>query len=91
MNAITYKEVFPLIKDNRIWLGTTNRINFLIPPGSKGIYLNTIPDSNTELVKSINSCWFANLEHGRRHQPLKLMTMADNIKYRNKGTGISEI
>jgi hypothetical protein len=28
-----------------------------------------------------NSCWFTSLEHGRRHQPLQLMTMADNIKF----------
>ena len=28
-----------------------------------------------------NSCWFTNLEHGRRHQPLQLMTMADNLRY----------
>ena len=28
-----------------------------------------------------NSCWFTNLEHGRRHQPLSLMTMEENIMY----------
>ena len=28
-----------------------------------------------------NICWFTNLDHGRRHQPLNLMTMADNIKF----------
>ena len=28
-----------------------------------------------------NSCWFSNLEHGRRHQPLSLMTMEENIMY----------
>ena len=28
-----------------------------------------------------NSCWFTNLEHGRRHQPLQLMTTARNVKY----------
>lgn len=28
-----------------------------------------------------NSCWFSNLEHGRRHQPLTLMTMEENIMY----------
>ena len=38
-----------------------------------------------------NSCWFTNLEHGRRHQPLTLMTMDENIMYsrhkeiKNKG------
>ena len=28
-----------------------------------------------------NACWFTNIEHGKRHQPLPLMTMADNIKF----------
>ena len=28
-----------------------------------------------------NACWFTNIEHGRRHEPLQLMTMADNIKF----------
>ena len=28
-----------------------------------------------------NSCWFTNIDHGRRHEPLQLMTMADNIKF----------
>ena len=37
--------------------------------------------NKTGLVKFRNCCWFTNLEHGRRHQPLQLMTMADNIKF----------
>ena len=28
-----------------------------------------------------NACWFTNINHGRRHQPLSLMTMADNMKF----------
>ena len=28
-----------------------------------------------------NAVWFTNLDHGRRHQPLPLMTMADNLKF----------
>ena len=33
-----------------------------------------------------NSCWFTNMDHGRRHQWLDLMTMADNLRYsRHKG------
>lgn len=68
MNAVTYKEVFPLIKANKIWLGTSS--------GSK-TYLK--PDGGTQ--KMGNTCWFTNVEHGRRHRPLPLMTMADNIKF----------
>lgn len=68
MNAITYKEVFPLINANKIWLGTSGGAReYLKPDGKK--------------QKMGNTCWFTNLEHGRRHQPLQLMTMADNIKF----------
>ena len=38
-------------------------------------------DANTGLVKFRNCCWFTNIDHCRRHEPLMLMTMADNIKF----------
>ena len=49
--------------------------------GESRDYANGVFDENTGLVKFRNCCWFTNLEHGRRHQPLSLMTMADNIKF----------
>ncbi len=82
MNAITYKEIFPLIKDNKVWLGNgfdKGNAFFRIINGrdfSNGVY-----DAETGLVKFRNCCWFTNIDHGRRHQPLKLMTMADNFKH----------
>lgn len=88
MNAITYKEVFPLIKENKLWLGATGNGNdmvFAVPAGSevaesdrqKAARLGYVGD----YTRLGNSCWFTNLEHGRRHQPLPLMTMADNLKF----------
>ncbi len=83
MNAITYKEVFPLIKENKMWLGNGfhagNAYFKTIELTTK--YAEGVYDENTGLVKFRNCCWFTNLEHGRRHQPLQLMTMADNIKF----------
>jgi len=82
MNAITYKEIFPLIKDNKLWLGNgfqSGNAYFYTPnvrEFASGVY-----DEKTGLVKFRNVCWFTNLDHGRRHQPLKLQTMADNLKY----------
>ena len=89
INAITYKEVFPLIKDNKIWTGCrfNKRVNgknmtFLVP--------KTYPMSGTEVyidekgdkyVSVAGTGWLTNLDHGRRHQPLQLMTMADNLKF----------
>ena len=94
MNAITYKEVFPLIKDNKIWLGATGNgkdMVFGVPQGAKidekdrqkAARLGYIGD----YTRLGNSCWYANLEHGRRHQPLALMTMEDNLRYNKKMKG----
>lgn len=83
-NAITYKEVFPLIRDGRMWLGKGfNGGNaYFRPVGVKASeYANGVYDDTTGLVKFRNCCWFTNMEHMRRHEALSLMTMADNIKY----------
>jgi hypothetical protein len=88
MNAITYKEVFPLIKENKAWLGATGNgsdMVFAVPKDAvvdekdrqKAARLGYVGD----YTRLGNSCWFTNLDHGRRHRPLPLMTMEDNLKY----------
>ena len=78
-NCVTYKEVFPLIQSNRLWAGKTE--------WSGGLWFETKnPDDVDRVVDGVNmknipSCWFANIDHGRRHEPLMLMTMADNLKF----------
>lgn len=87
-NAITYKEVFPLIRDNKVWIGATGNgsdMVFAVPEGA------VVAESDRQKAAKMgyvgnytrlgNSCWFTNIDHGRRHQPLQLMTMADNIKF----------
>ena len=82
MNAITYKEVFPLIKDNKMWLGNGfHNGNAYFRPVGEREYAIGVKDDSTGLVKFRNCCWFTNLDHGRRHQPLLLMTMEENIMY----------
>jgi len=82
MNAVTYKEVFPLIKDNQIWLGNGFQGgNAYFRILKERDFANGVYDSTTGLVKFRNCCWFTNLEHGRRHQPLPLMTKAENLKF----------
>lgn len=83
INAVTYKEVFPLIKDNKLWIGATMT--------GTGQHWFKIPDwYNNGLIKTIEgvryatiggACWFTNLDHGRRHQPIQLMSMEDNLKF----------
>lgn len=89
INVLTYKEVFPLIKENKIWTGCrfNKRINgqnmtFLVPPtypmtGTE-VYVD---DKGNKYISVAGTGWLTNIDHGRRHQPLQLMTMADNFKY----------
>ena len=82
MNAITYKEVFPLIKQDKMWLGNgfhAGNAYFSSPVAKE--YAEGVYNPETGLVKFRNVCWFTNFDHGRRHQPLSLMSMTDNIKY----------
>ncbi len=82
LNAITYKEIFPLIKNNNLWLGNGFHAGnaYFYTPNTRE-FASGVFDEKTGLVKFRNVCWFTNLDHGRRHQPLKLMTMAENLKY----------
>lgn len=70
-NAITYKEIFPLIKDNLLWLGTSQPKEFR--DGNPGA------TSPTKVFGNIK--WFTNMQHGRRHNALGLMTLEDNKKF----------
>lgn len=81
MNAITYKEVFPLIKENKIWLGNGFAAGnaYFATPNAQKYGEGVLQDDG--LLKFRNCCWFTNIEHGRRHEPLPLMTMADNLRF----------
>lgn len=85
INCITYKEVFPLIKDNKIWLGNGmgRWISGFIVPEAYELYGTEarIDEDGNRIVSTNNCLWLTNLEHGRRHQPLSLMTMQDNLKF----------
>lgn len=78
-SSITYKEVFPLIKENKMWSGKTK--------WSGGLWFETKnPDDTDDIIDGVNmknvpSVWFTNLDHGRRHDPLRLLTMDENLKF----------
>lgn len=89
-NAITYLEMFPLIKDNELWMGVTpmgTDMLFDLPPKvAKAMLESGKKGSNYRIVGGrvmgrSTSVWFTNLDHGRRHQRLQCMTMADNLKF----------
>jgi len=78
-NAITYKEIFPLIKENKLWIGHRN-INqdmwFIVP---KHYACEKI--INGVRVKHIMACWFTNLDIPKRHEELTLYARYDPEKY----------
>lgn len=90
-NAVTYKEIFPLIMHNKMWLGETIhsgdrefRVPESYPLDAAGFRIDE--DGNRYIrVKGVR--WFTNLDHGRRHQPLALMTMADNRRFNSSSVG----
>jgi hypothetical protein len=83
-NAVTYKEIFPLIRDTKLWLGAgfaNGNAYFSIPTDVGREFAQGVYDASTGLVKFRNVGWFTNLDHGRRHQKLPLMTMEENLRF----------
>lgn len=89
-NCPTYKEIFELVKDNKIWVGVQPMGTDMLfdVPKERAEYLlkNEKEGSKYRIVNNVvkarsTSCWFTNIEHGRRHQPLQLMTMEDNRRF----------
>lgn len=73
-NALTYKEIFPLIRDNQIWLGykfgdMAFKVPDYYPPRETRYWV----DEDGQKWRSLgNICWFTNLDHDKRHKPLTL-------------------
>lgn len=85
VNAITYKEVFPLLKDNEVWLG------YSIHSGDRKFNVPDdypleaagcgIDEDGRKFIRVKGVRWFTNIDHGGRHEPLILDTMAHNLKF----------
>ena len=85
MNAVTYKEIFPLIKNNKIWVDNPfvrGAAYFTSPLElNKDLSYFNSHDYREGFIRVPGVRWFTNIELGRRHEPLQLMTMAENIKH----------
>ena len=85
VNAIAYKETFPLMMRNKIWLG------FSIHSGDREFEVPEeyplkasgwrVDKSGRKFIRVKGVRWFTNIDHGRRHEPLPLMTMSDNLRF----------
>lgn len=85
VQAITYKEIFPLIKADKLWMGVTIHSGdreFRVP---EHYPLNAagwrVDENGVKYIRVKGVRWWTNLDHGRRHEKLPLMTMADNLRF----------
>lgn len=88
LNAITYKEFFPLLKENKVWIGSS------IHSGDRKFY---VPDDyplnaagcgvdadGRRFIRVKGVRWYTNIDFGERHKDLLLDTMAHNLKFNKK-------
>lgn len=73
-NAITYKEIFPLIKENKLWLGfKSGDMAFTVPDSYEPRATRFWVDECGQKWRSMgNICWYTNLDHDKRHEELVL-------------------
>ena len=83
-NAITYKEVFPLLKSNEMWLGQgfKSNVGYFYAPDYEDYA--TAGQHKDGFIRVSGVMWFANIDLGKRHERMVLMTMAQNLKFNKK-------
>jgi len=85
MNAIKYKEVFPIIRDKKMWLGAGKNdgrnVWYQLPDEFENFHKE---ENGKKYAFVAGTIWFTNVDHGKRHRPIPLMTEADVIKFSTK-------
>ena len=83
-NAITYKEVFPLLKENKVWLGYgfKSNVGYFHAPEYEDY---AVAGQHKEgFIRVSGVMWFTNIDHGKRYEMLRLDTMKHNLKFNKK-------
>ncbi len=82
-NNVTYKEIFPLIKDNKIWLGyKSGDMAFKVPDSSEPRATRYWEDENGQKWRSLgNICWFTNLAIQKRNEVYDLVSRYSEDEY----------
>ena len=86
-NEATCKEIFPLLKDNKLWYGDSihsGGIDMRMPDDLKEYSKNVFERDGHHYVNLAGIRWFTNIDHGGRHRELLLDTMEHNLKYNKK-------
>ncbi|HXR95878.1 MAG TPA: adenine-specific methyltransferase EcoRI family protein [Rhizomicrobium sp.] len=83
-NAVHYKEIFKLIKENRVWLGhgfAAGNAYFKIPEEVAREFASGVYDPQTGLVKFRNVGWFTNMDYESRHEKIPLYKKYSPAQY----------
>lgn len=82
-NAVTYNEIFPLIKNNKIWLGASKGIGgkfcFIVPETYENKFVSVVDGKRIGQVN--NACWFTNIDHINPNKPLILTKTYNSTEY----------
>lgn len=85
VNAVTYKEIFPLIKENKLWTGVTlfcGKMPFFRVPAEFVSENDRVEIRADGIYKQVNSiAWYTNLNHNKRNRPLDLYKMYNAEEY----------
>jgi hypothetical protein len=84
-NAISYKEIFKLIKEDKVWIGINSNRNFsgFIVPKHYSLYGTEarLDENGNRIVSTNNTCWFTNLDNAKRHEVLILYKTYNETEY----------
>lgn len=88
MNAITCKEIFPLIKDNKVWLGASISCGdreFRVPDDYEIRTQNfRIDEKGRRYISVAGVRWFTNIDYGRKQRFIELKTMDENKRFNKR-------
>jgi hypothetical protein len=84
-NAITYKDVFRLIKDDKLWIGMNSNRNFsgFIVPKHYPLHGTEarIDENGNRIISTNTTCWFTNIDTKKRHEDLILYKMYNSLEF----------
>jgi hypothetical protein len=84
-NAVSYKEIFKLIKEDKVWIGINSNRNFsgFIVPKHYSLHGTEarIDENGNRIVSTNNNCWFTNLDNAKRHEELILYKTYNETEY----------
>ena len=80
MNAVSYKEIFKLIKDRKIWFGNT-KVTYFVIPNEYDLIEATVYKNGVKIANVGNGAWFTNLKQSKNNPELLLTTPYSELEH----------